>query len=380
MKKPSVNFFDKAISTYMKEGSFINEFTRYWGTFTYNGVEYFNPYNNYFSKNSYPWTSYTSVLSSSCDGVVVNGLSGKAPNCSREQKLFKFLGIWNQLSNQNTDGLESAWLFLNPVKNNVQDTILIDELNKYIVNNKDSEGRLKFKVKILTNNSWIPGIGITDTTINDQAINIVGYDQYTNVTETVSTGVESVRSYDTAKNYIKTNATTIWGNNGILAVQADNTATYESLLARYGLLFLNSSDVRIEYIQKGLIPYTIYNTFGSDGVVNNNYVTIQNNGVYTPFNSVASGKLYPVTYVIPSYDITFVVRNPPTITATDPLGTQLLADSKYAYVSTTNNYTSDSGIYTDVSYHIKGRVNGYMSYSAIMAYYNSLKGTTYETT
>ena len=380
MKKPLVDFFKNTVSKYMQEQDFLSKFIRYWGTTTYNGVEYLMPYNNYFSDEGYPWTQYTSIFPDACSNINPSGLSGRAPDCSRQKKLLEFLRVWDQLSQQNTDGLESAWLYLNPTKGNIQKNIIINELNTYIQNNIDIQGRLTFKIRVLANGSWIPGAGLTNETINDHAIDIPDYNVNYTASETVylldadghlvyKNGVpvtteESVRTYLNTQNYLRSNVTDIWKYNTVLSDQGDSTSSIESLLARYCLFYMPTSNVRISYVQKGLIPYTVNRTYGSDGVMNDTFVKIQEGGVYHAFNNDTKGVIFALHYTIPTYDITFVVRHPSTIVSTDALCTQLFIDAFYDYITTTS-YNGDSAYQTDVVYHIEGRVNGYITSTTI---------------
>lgn len=407
MKQSRADFFKKAKNKYLQEQAFISKFIRYWGTFWYNGVEYLLPYNNYYTGGGYPWSNYTSIFNNSCTGINVNGMSGFAPACSRQRKLLEFLKAWDKVSAQNMGGIESAWLLLNPGKDAAQLIIMMEQLNNYIDTHKDAQGRIKFKVRILANSSFIPGIGFVEDNINSDALIIPNYTSYNTVIENTikldalgnpildSLGnpipaTEAVRSYDVAESYIRANATNIWKNNLVIPADTDiygnpitslgtsaphtSEGSLHSLLARYALLFLPADEVRIEYIQKGILPYTVEQT-NSDMVVGNNFV-----GPLDPTYNASNGNYnnnsgyvtWGVTYNIPTYDITFVVKNPTALSSTDTFGTQLTTDYSADYTKINPDlllsyYSSYfSSWENNIAYfYIYGRVNGYMSKNII---------------
>lgn len=408
MKQPRTDFFKKAKNKYLQEQAFISKFVRYWGTTWYNGVEYLLPYNNYYTGDGYPWDTYTSIFNDSCTGVNVNGMSGFAPACSRQRKLLEFLKAWDKVSAQNMDGIESAWVLLNPAKSTAQLIVMIEQLNNYIDIHKDAQGRLKFKIRILANSSFIPGVGFVKGNINSDTLTIPNYTSYSTVTENTikldalgnpvldSLGnpipaTEAVRSYDAAESYIKANAAGIWKNNLIIPADTDvygnpisslgasaphtTEGSLHALLARYCLIFLPAGEVRIEYIQKGILPYTVDQT-NSDVVVNDNFVDPLDptykvsNGNYN--NNSYDSFVWSITYNIPTYDITFVVRNPTALSATDAFGTQLTTDYSADYskinpdlsLSYYSSYLS-SWESNRAYFYIYGRVNGYMSKNII---------------
>lgn len=408
MKKPLFNLYNNLISTYLKEKSFINKFIRYWGTTTVNGEEVLVPRNYWYNSDQEDWNAFSPFTPMFPEDCLPpdDAPSGMPTKCTRQRKLIEFLGAWEQLKAQKKKGIDDAWFVLNPRKaENVYDTVVTENLQKYIDTQIDKQGRLKFKVRVPISTGWIPGEGPYnpnsenyDSSIGDLYIaganspetlqevvykldengeivyrevlvkdpvtgKITGTGTYEPVMQT-----ENVISYTLAKKSLRGSLYRIWPHFPVIASTTNSLDNYEELLARYMLFYAPEEKVRVEFVQRGLMQYErvesregdIYGGYNS--YVAPSYVT------YKGANQQTWGENYLAVYNLPVYEITYVVRLRDLITGSKEVPSsvvnKILEDAQADY------WTTDIGeVWNTPNLLLYGRVNGYLTYKNLRSMY-----------
>lgn len=406
MKKPLVDIAKLEIQTYLQDVAFINKFIRLWGTQVVNGVEVLNA-RNYFLLRG--WEQFNMVpayvpkagevctpeTKTVCEQIIVGYESdnegntiydelgnpivkykeqckttfvsdktatvyGRPPICTRERKLLEYIGFWEQAKAQSTKGLNHMWLYLSPAKlmdiyadldkDNTVNAIKRN-MERYLTDKADIQGRVRLKAQIVTSNEFIPGLD--GQQFSEEVLNIAGFNQSEVLQEEVwiteevlINGVvtvvkklfpvylkdsegkyvkdkdgkltqigtehrkqsENVTSYTNMKNSIQTLKDFIWSHNLVVSASGTPEDMYEELLTRYLLVHGDQSKIRLELVQKSTVQYVREENYESQiwGGYNSylNGITVNYRGV----NS-GSGYSYEVTYNIPVYEVTMVVRD-----------------------------------------------------------------------
>lgn len=406
MKKPLFNLYDNLIRTYLKEKNFINKFIRYWGTITVNGEEVLVPRNYWYNSDQEDWNAFSPFTPMFPEDCLPpdDAPSGMPPKCTRQRKLIEFLGAWEQLKAQKKKGIDDAWFVLNPRKaEDVDDSVVTENLQKYIDTQIDKQGRLKFKIRIPISTGWIPGEGPYNPNSENYDSNIGDlYVSGANSPETLQevvysldengeivykeklvkdpvtgkitgTGVyepvmqtENVISYTLAKNSLRNSINTIWPHFPVIVSTTNSLDNYEELLARYMLFYAPAEKVRVEYVQRSLMQYEkidsregdIYGGYNS--YVTPSYVT------YKGVNQQTWGEKYLAVYNLPVYEVTYVVRLRNLITESKEVPSnvvnKILEDAKADYWRTDTESNTPSLL-------LYGRVNGYLTYKNLRSMY-----------
>jgi hypothetical protein len=411
VKKPQVDFFANKLSIRMQNTKFINRFVKYWGVEQQVGVDVMRLYNYWYwpredmahlrplpetecKETDYydtvckpdPSWSYIEPTQDSpgvwtqvggdgttttvepakiCNKVYKNGevdvQFGKPTKCTYERKLFEYLGIWEQLRDASTRGIDWAWFFLNP--NNALDLEqekekIRTEMNEFVYRNADKNGRMTFKAKIVASDIWIPGVttgiegGPVETllTLNDidttemveeevyqldDKGDIVYRDEYDYdakglriLSSKRSVAVilkEMVPSRPSVLDQIYGNES-LWSNNLVDAIwsppvpktgsEADELSSdtkYATLLTRYLLIWGEKSNIRVEYVQKGVMRYEVTGDIPEDGNLIGQYTNVAGGTTieYQGANRTQYGQPYTAVFYVPTYEVQYVIRDCP---------------------------------------------------------------------
>ena len=470
MKKPLVDMAKLEIQGYLQETAFINKFIRLWGTQVVNGVEVLNARNYYLLRS---WEQFNMppayvpkagesclpTTKTECDDIIVGrgGLSGtmsdliyetickevvKVDNrlevvdrrplpCTRERKLLEYIGFWEQAKAQKTKGLKQMWLYLSPAKlmdfyedmdkdSTVQ--AIKRNLDRYLEEKADIQGRVRLKAKIVTSNEFIPGLD--GQQFSEEKLNIYRYEQSEILQEEVwiteevlVNGVptvvkklfpvylknpdgtyvkdkdgkltqigtehrkqlENVTSYTNVKNTIQNMKDYIWSHNLVVSDSGTPEDMYEELLTRYLLVHGDQSKIRLEFVQKGMIQYTREEQYESR--IWGSY-TNYTNGVTVNYRGVNSGNgySYEVTYNVPVYEVTMVVRDYGEVSSVlvDKIKADIFADYYKKMCTDENGYSYECpdqqfGLATmgnaQMAAATHGKVNGFSSYKSVRRIY-----------
>jgi uncharacterized membrane protein required for colicin V production len=421
VKKPQIDFFAKNLGTRMQNAKFIRRFVKYWGVELWNGVEVMRLYNYWYwpradmahlrfmpetecKESDYydivckpdPSWSYVEPTQDSpggwiqiggegtttvepakiCEKVYKKGEGpvqfGKPTKCTYERKLFEFLGIWEQLRDASTRGIDWAWFFLNPNKAldlEQEKEKIRTEMNEFMHRNVDKNNRITFKAKIVASDIWIPGVTVgtgdaedrhkeilltlnnIDTTemveeevyqLDDKG-NIVYRDEYDydskgmiipSSKRSVAIKIkEMVPSIPSVLDQIHGNES-LWGNNLVEAIWnppipknesvlggafdvvnnvLSSDEKYAKLLTRYLLIWGDKSKIRVEYVQKGIVRYEVTGDVPEDGNLIGQYTNVAGGTTieYQGVNRGYSGQPYTAVFYVPTYEIQYVVRDYP---------------------------------------------------------------------
>jgi hypothetical protein len=459
MKQPLINIVKLQVDTYVQKTRFINRFIRLWGTQTINGIEVLNARNYYLKRSWEAFNDYPPFVPAAgkdcvpkterkCEQIIVgfedftpneygNFVAGapkyeeqcttvytnsktetvhrRPPICTRERRLVEHINFWKQAKAQDTKGVHQMWLYLNPAKlldfckdknkTAITDTIK-KNLEKYLYDKADLQGRITFKANIIASNEFIPGLNeqayeekqleITNYSTSEileedvwitETIQVDGKDTVvkkvfpiftTNADGTaIQTGTEfkkikeNVTSYTVAKTAIQGQKDYIWAHNLVTSPSDD---MYEEMLGRYLLVHGDPAKVRLEYVVKSNIQYTREETYNEPiwGAYKDflNGVTVNYKGI----NSSTEGDRYEATYNIPVYTITIVVKDYIKLaTLTVAKIKEDIFNDFYKTVCMdheNNIYQCSAGTYgstiTAITY---GRINAYSSYKSIRRIY-----------
>ena len=477
MKKPLVDIAKLEIQTYLQEVAFINKFIRLWGTQVVNGVEVLNARNYFLLKSGEQFNmppAYvpkagevcTPETKTVCEQIIVGYESDnegniiydelgnpitkykeqcrttfvnnktatvdrRPPICTRERKLLEFIGFWEQAKAQSTKGLKAMWLYLSPAKlmdvyadidkDNTVDAIKRN-MERYLTDKADIQGRVRLKAQIVTSNEFIPGSDVQQ--FSEEVLNIAGYNQSEVLQEEVwiteevlINGVvtvvkklfpvylkdaegkyvkdkdgkltqigteyrkqlENVTSYTNMKNNIQTLKDFIWNHNLVVSASGTPEDMYEELLTRYLLVHGDQSKIRLEFVQKSTVQYVREENYESS--IWGGYSSYLN-GITVNYRGVNSGSgySYEVTYNIPVYEVTMVVRDYEEL-STDLVG-KIRADVFADYYKKTctdeNGYSYECpdqllGLATMGNKELvavtHGKVNGFSSYKGVRRLY-----------
>lgn len=477
MKKPLVDITKLEIQSYLQEVAFINKFIRLWGTQVVNGVEVLNA-RNYFLLRA--WEQFnmhpayvpkagevcTPETKTVCEQIIVGYESDnegntiydelgnptikykeqcrttfvsdktatvyrRPPICTRERKLLEYIGFWGQAKAQSTKGLNQMWLCLSPAKlmdvyadidkDNTVDAIKRN-MERYLTDKADIQGRVRLKAQIVTSNEFIPGLD--GQQFSEQELNIAGFNQSEVLQEEVwiteevlVNGVptvvnklfpvylkdvegkyvkdkdgkltqigteyrkqlENVTSYTNMKSTIQTLKDFIWNHNLVISTSGTPEDMYEELLTRYLLVHGDQSKIRLELVQKSTIQYTREENYESPIWGNYNSYLNGINVSYRGTNS-GSGYSYEVTYNIPVYEVTMVVRDYEELSTTlvSKIKADIFADYYKKMCTDENGYSYEcpdqqlglaimgNGELVAATY---GKVNGFSSYRSVRRLY-----------
>jgi hypothetical protein len=420
VKKPQVDFLAKKLGTRMQDSKFIRRFVKYWGVEQQGDVDVMRLYNYWYwpradmahlrklpetdcKETDYydmvckpdPNWSYVEPTQDSparweqiggegtttvepakiCEKVYKKGEGpvqfGKPTICTYERKLFEYLGIWKQLRDASTRGIDWAWFFLNPNKAvdlEQEKEKIRTEMNEFMHRNADNNGRITFKAKIVASDIWIPGVTIGTKDYNDVDRNVETLLTLSNIdtTEMVEEEIyqlddkgaivykdeydydskglrifsskrsvavslkEMVPSRPSVLDQIHGNES-LWSNNlvdavwnppvpntesGAIDTVADvfsSDAKYAKLLTRYLLIWGDKSKIRIEYVQKGIVRYEVTGDIPEDGNLMGQYTNVSGGTTieYQGANRGQYGQSYTAVFYVPTYEIQYVVRDYP---------------------------------------------------------------------
>jgi hypothetical protein len=430
MKKPLINIYENLLRTRYNEVRYLNRFIRNWGTEVQGGEEVFRLHNYWYwpgnesnafrplpvdqQVNCNPETKEVCeevivghtgendngivgepIYETQCRQVLVNekdntpgGMPGK---CTQERKLFESLDVWEQLRDSSKKGLDWAWMYLNPA--NMTDIsrnkdLVVDNFNKYLEKSKDKQGRITFKIRVVTSDAWIPGVDSFKYSPNNEynanILQLIGTSNYEMVEEEIylldkegeilldKEGKprkikELVKDNVQVKQQINSNQN-LWNSHAMLAVQDVTVDIYEKLLARYLLTWGDTSKMRVSYVGRSLVQYE--RTEQADEGLFGGYTSFMPDGGYITYggaNRQTWGSSYVATYHIPVYEITYVVRDYPEIEVDDALVDKLVEDVMADYYIQNTDYdgiTAESVVET-----VYGKVNGFLSYSTLKGSY-----------
>ncbi len=478
MKKPLVDIAKLEIQGYLQETAFINKFIRLWGTQVVNGVEVLNARNYYLLKSGEQFNMLPAYVpkagevcipetKTECNQIIVGyetdnddntlvdelgnpiakyeercktvftdkkteTVSRRPPICTRERKLLEYIGFWEQAKAQRTKGLNHMWLYLSPGKlmdfygdmdkdNTVQ--AIKRNLDRYLGEKADIQGRVRLKAKIVTSNEFIPGLDgqqfpeedlkiaryaqseilqeevwITEEVLVDGVPTIVkkSFPVYaknsdgtyvkdkngklTQIGTEYRKQLENVTSYTNMKNTIQTMKDYIWSHNLVVSDSGTPEDMYEELLTRYLLVHGDQNKIRLEFVQKGMMQYTREEQYESP--IWGNYSSYVN-GVTVNYRGTNSGSgySYEVTYNIPTYEVTMVVREYGEISSalTDKVKADIFAD--YYKKMCTDFESGNSYECPDQQFELAtignaemvtstyGKVNGFSSYKSVRRIY-----------
>lgn len=477
MKKPLVDIAKLEIQTYLQEVAFINKFIRLWGTQVVNGVEVLNARNYFLLRGGEqfnmapayvpkPGEVCTPETRVECNQIIVGyetdsegntvvdelgnpvvkyeeqcktvfvsdktaTVDRRPPICTRERKLLQYIGFWEQAKAQSTKGLNQMWLYLSPAKlmdfyadidkDNTVDAIKRN-MERYLTDKADIQGRVRLKAQIVTSNEFIPGLD--GQQFSEEVLNIAGFNQSEVLQEEVwiteevlINGVvtvvkklfpvylkdaegkyvkdkdgkltqigtehrkqlENVTSYTNMKNSIQTLKDFIWSHNLVVSASGTPEDMYEELLTRYLLVHGDQSKIRLEFVQKSTVQYVREENYESPIWGGYNSFT---NGVTVNYRGVNSGNghSYEVTYNVPVYEVTMVVRDYGEVSSVlvDKIKADIFADYYKKMCTDDNNYsiecpdqqlglaTMGNGELVAVTH---GKVNGFSSYKGVRRLY-----------
>jgi len=116
MKRPQPDIGDLLRQSFIQDIGLTKKIRRLWGTTTVNGVEVFEHRKYYYPKS----------------------------NIATNETLFRHLGIYNDLNNQNPSGITSAWIYLNKNKASAipapEEEIVTDEYGNVLNDESELEG------------------------------------------------------------------------------------------------------------------------------------------------------------------------------------------------------------------------------------------------